>query len=207
MPWPTNFAPPYLGPDMDYTLFKWLAPTLEYMEGGGKLSPGSQMLVVDVLQRGKNRRSFTCQLHNVAEWSTQNKEPRLYLYPSMLSWVSFVTSTRSRSIKDWLCSDQPRNNAVDRSVASLWHDDVCSTTIDTITQDRLITIATIANTTIKSIMWSICVANNMFLFNQWNNNATERNEDKHFNLLTTLEYDNIRNKPNSEAHNMDWEVN
>ena len=40
-------------------------------------------------------------------------------------------------------------------------------------------------------------------FNQWNNNATERNEGKHFHLLTTLEYDNIRNKPNSEAHNMD----
>ena len=36
-------------------------------------------------------------------------------------------------------------------------------------------------------------------FNQWNNNA----EGKHFHLLATLEYDNIQNKPNSEAHNMD----
>ena len=37
---------------MDYTLFKWLAPTLEYTEGGGKPSLGFQMLVVVVLYGG-----------------------------------------------------------------------------------------------------------------------------------------------------------
>ena len=73
MPWPTNFTPPYICPDMDYTLFKWLAPTLEYMEGGGKSSPGSQMLVVVVLWRGKSRRSFRCPLQNVIERFMQSK--------------------------------------------------------------------------------------------------------------------------------------
>ena len=62
---------------MDYTLFKWLAPTLEYMEGGGKPSPGSQMLVVAVLWRGKNRQSFTCQLHNIVERSIYIRVLRL----------------------------------------------------------------------------------------------------------------------------------
>jgi len=52
---------------MNYTLFKWLAPTLEYMEGGGQPSPGSQMLLVAVIWRGKNRRSFTSSLQNVIE--------------------------------------------------------------------------------------------------------------------------------------------
>ena len=72
-----NFAPPYLGLDMDYTLFKWHGPTLEYMEGGAMPSPGSQILLVVVLWRGKNRRSCTCQLHNVVERSMYIRVLRL----------------------------------------------------------------------------------------------------------------------------------
>jgi len=62
---------------MDYTLFKWLAPTLEYMEGRGKPSPGSQMVFVVVLWRGKNRRSCRCQLQNVIERSVYIRVLRL----------------------------------------------------------------------------------------------------------------------------------
>ena len=138
MPWPTNFAPPYLGPDMDYTLFKWLAPTLEYMEGGGKPSPASQMLLVVVIWRGKNRRSCTCKIHNVIELSTKNKEHRLYLYPSMFSRVLFVTSTRSRSIKQG-------------STVQWWTLRECRNKVDRFTQDRKIArLATIAVTTTLS---------------------------------------------------------
>ena len=60
-------------------------------------SPGSQMSLVIVLWRSKNRRSYRCLLHNIVGVLIKNKEHRLYLYASILLGVDDIIVARQHT--------------------------------------------------------------------------------------------------------------